>query len=162
TCATAAEPEKPAAKKPAAAKQPPAVKQPEEKKKPTVELRPSPEVECRWAAGRIVIDGKADEPAWAAAEVVAKFTTPWLKVEPIGVTPWKARVLWDRQYIYFQADMVDGDLYGEMTEHDAATWENDVFELFVKPEVDRPQYYEFQVNPANTRFDMFIPERNSG
>src|SRR5688572_4911196 len=81
---TAAEPAKPVADKRAG-----------------VELRPSAEVECRWASGPIRIDGRADEPAWIAAAVVEKFTTPWQKGEPAALTPWKARILWDRQYLYF-------------------------------------------------------------
>src|SRR5436305_12778763 len=37
---------------------------------------PTPANECRWADGTITIDGKADEPAWAAAQVIENFTVP--------------------------------------------------------------------------------------
>jgi len=36
-----------------------------------------------------------------------------------------------------------------------------VFEVFVKPAVDKPAYYEFQVNTKNTQADCFIPRRGN-
>ena len=58
--------------------------------------------------------------------------------------------------------MDDTDLYADVTEHDGQTWDNDVFELFFKPAEDKPGYYEFQVNAANTaKMDMFIPQQGS-
>ncbi len=122
-----------------------------------------PEYECRWADSRIVIDGKADDAAWKHAQVIDKFALPWLrenKRPPRTAT--KARLLWDRENLYFLAEMEDTDLYADVKEHDGITWENDVFELFFKPADDKPGYYELQVNAAGTVMDMFIPRRGSG
>ena len=58
--------------------------------------------------------------------------------------------------------MEDTDLYADVTEHNGMTWENDVFELFFKPAVDKPGYYEFQVNAAGAVLDMFLPRRGAG
>src|SRR5262249_31499831 len=74
-------------------------------------------------------------------------------------TATRARLLWDREYLYFFADMEDHDLFADVTEHNGRTWSNDVFELFFKPAEDRPAYYEFQVNAAGTIYDSFIPGR---
>ena len=41
----------------------------------------------------------------------------------------------------------------------ANLWTNDVFELFFRPDADKPGYYEFQVNAAGTVFDAFFPKR---
>src|SRR5262249_2195040 len=120
---------------------------------------PAPTVfECRWIDTPIKIDGKADEPAWKTAQVIDNFSVPWLgKKSRPAQTATKARLLWDRERLYFFADMDDSDLYADVTEHDGQTWDNDVFELFFKPAEDKPGYYEFQVNAANTKMDMFIP-----
>lgn len=121
------------------------------------------EFECRWAEGKIVIDGKADEPAWGKAQVIDQFGLPWLGDEARPPkTATKARLLWDRDYVYFFAEMQDSDIYADVTEHDGMTWDNDVFELFFKPKDDQPGYYEFQVNAAGTIMDMFLPRRGSG
>jgi uncharacterized repeat protein (TIGR03806 family) len=130
---------------------------------PATGPEPSAEFECRWADGPIVIDGKADEEAWGKAQLIGRFSLPWLaeNARP-AKTATKARLLWDRENLYFFAEMEDADLYADVTEHDGITWENDVFELFFKPADDKPGYYEFQVNAAGTIMDMFLPRRNSG
>lgn len=119
--------------------------------------------ECRWADTPIVIDGKANDAAWKGAQVITSFAMPWLGpgFHPAR-TATRARLLWDRDYLYFFAEMEDADLFADVTEHDGKTWDNDVFELFFKPARDKTGYYEFQVNTANTRLDMFLPSRGSG
>lgn len=116
---------------------------------------------CKHATSPIVVDGKADEAAWAAAVPLDKFYAHWQKQRP-GHTATKARLLWDEESLYFFADMGDADLYADLTQHDDWIWNNDVFELFFKPSVERRAYYEFQVSPANTRLDMFVAARGAG
>ena len=119
--------------------------------------------ECRWAVGGVVLDGKADEAAWRGAEMITSFSMPWLgKGDRPGPTATKARILWDREFLYFHAEMEDRDLYAGVTNHDGTIWLGDVFELFVKPARDRKGYYEFEVNPANAKLDMFLPSRGAG
>ena len=130
---------------------------------PPLTKDPPTEFECRWATGKITIDGKADEEAWKHAQEIDSFYLPWLgkKARP-SRTATKAKLLWDREYLYFFADMEDTDLYADVKEHDGMTWNNDVFELFFKPAEDKPGYYEFQVNAAGTIMDMFLPRRGAG
>jgi len=139
-----------AADKPAADKAAPPFKEP-----PTT-------FECRWADGPIAIDGKADEEAWKNAQVIDNFYVPWAKPPRGAKTATKARLLWDRDYLYFQADMEDTDLYADVKEHDGMLWDNDVFEMFFKPTDAKPGYYEFQVNAAGAVLDMFLPRRGAG
>jgi len=103
--------------------------------------------ECRFTEERIKIDGRADEEAWKLAQPVADFRMPWLREgsdKPPTAT--RARLLWDREHLYFYAEMEDSDLYADVKEHDGQTWDNDVIELFLKPADDKPGYYEFQVS----------------
>ena len=117
--------------------------------------------ECRWAEGAIVLDGVADESAWKNAQTIDAFHVPWLKTGGrMARTSTKAKLLWDREFLYFFAEMEDTDLFADVTEHDGQTWDNDVFELFFKPAEDKNGYYEFQVNAAGTVFDAFFPKRN--
>jgi len=119
--------------------------------------------ECRWADAPIRIDGKGSDAAWRAAAPLPDFTLPWLgaNARPARAAT-RARLLWDRESLYFLADMDDGDLFADVFEHDGKTWDNDVFELFFKPADDQPGYYEFQVNAAGTVMDMFLPRRGDG
>ena len=116
--------------------------------------------ECRWTEDTITIDGKPDEKAWQQAQLIDDFRMPWAQRAPKSKTATKARLLWDREYLYFLAEMEDADLFADVTEHNGKTWDNDVFELFFKPAGDKGGYYEFQVNAANTRLELFIPKRS--
>ena len=116
--------------------------------------------ECRWAAGPIQIDGRSDESAWESAQELTGFSIFWEK-KP-GATHTSAKLLWDEKYFYFTADMEDYDLYADVTEQNGMCWLNDVFEIFLKPVVNKQAYYEFQVNAVNTRLEMFLPSRGAG
>jgi hypothetical protein len=117
-------------------------------------------VECRWARNAPRIDGVLNEAVWDDAQVLDNFVVFWQKRKAKTAT--KARLLWDRDYLYFSAEMEDADLFADVTKHNGITWENDVFEIFLKPAEDKLAYYEFQVNAANTQLEMFLPSRGAG
>ena len=120
-------------------------------------------VECRWAEGPITLDGKAEEAAWGRAEVLSNFAMPWLGAgKQPAPTATKARLLWDRDFLYFHAEMQDRDVYAAETNQDGAIWLGDVFEVFLKPAKDKKGYYEFEFNPANAKLDMYLPSRGAG
>jgi uncharacterized repeat protein (TIGR03806 family) len=124
---------------------------------------PPAEFECRFTDTPIKITGKGSDPAWKSAQVINHFYLPWLgaKARP-AKTMTKAKLLWDREFLYFFADMEDADLYADIKEHNGMLWNNDVFELFFKPADDKPGYYEFQVNAAGAVLDLFFPRRGAG
>lgn len=127
------------------------------------DAKPREVYECPYITTSPVIDGVADDAAWKEAALIDRFTLPWLKEqERPAKTATRARLAWDREYLYFIAEMDDADLFADVTEHDGKTWDNDVFELFFKPAADKGGYYEFQVNAAGTIMDMFIPQREAG
>lgn len=117
---------------------------------------------CQFTETPPKIDGDTTDDAWKRAAVIDSFTQHWKgeAVKPKHAT--RARLLWDREYLYFCAEMEDDNLYATVTEHNGAVWENDAFELFFKPAADKPGYFEFEVNPLNTNFDLFIPDRAKG
>ena len=130
---------------------------------PAPATTPAADYPCRWTETPITIDGKDDEPAWKNAQPIDDFKLWWLTGDARKPhTATQAKMLWDRDYLYFFARMEDHDLYANTTEHQGALWEGDVFELFLKPGDDKPGYYEFEVNPANATLELFMPSRNSG
>ncbi len=117
--------------------------------------------DCRWRNDPIVIDGKPDDAAWRGAHWVNAF---WiLGSEKADTTHTNAALLWDEQGLYFAGVMQDTDLYAVVTKHDGNTWDDDVFELFLKPpggftdplRKGKP-YYEFEINTLNTTFDLLF------
>lgn len=119
---------------------------------------------CHWTATAPTIDGLSNDDCWKEAPVVSNFGVPWLKDAPAPslekVT--QAKLVWDREFLYGWAQLEDRDLQGTLTEHDAQTWLDDCFELFLKPSEQHTGYYEFHVTPANTKLDLYIPERTKG
>jgi uncharacterized repeat protein (TIGR03806 family) len=115
--------------------------------------------ECRWADTPIVLDGSADDLAWKQAQEISTFHLPWLGDQArLSRTATRARLLWDREYLYFFAEMDDSDLFADITDHDGMLWLNDVFELFVRPDAEQTGYYEFELNAAGAVFDAFFPK----
>lgn len=122
-----------------------------------------PSYECRFTDQPITIDGKIDEKAWAGAQVIDNFRLWWLQGDAQKPrTATRARLLWDRDFLYFAADMDDADLIADRMEHQGMIWQKDVFELFMKPADDKPAYLEFEVNPLNTTLELYFPSRGSG
>jgi glucose/arabinose dehydrogenase len=131
---------------------------------PSPTTAPAPAAyECRWTDELITLNGRADEPAWKNAQVISNFRVPrpdgaWRK--PLMAT--RAKLLWDRNYLYYYAEMDDADLYATITEHQGKVWTNDAFEMFLKPDDTKPGYYEFEVSPANTTLELYFPARDAG
>src|SRR5690349_14200178 len=61
--------------------------------------------ECRWTKNAIQVNGELNEDAWKGAEVLQDFSTYWQKRKPASKT--RALLLWDRDYLYFGAEMED-------------------------------------------------------
>lgn len=137
--------------------------EPAQDRAPPKFVRPPTEFNCRFTEQTIQIDGLASDLAWQTADEIDAFHVPWLAEGPrASRTKTKARLLWDRDYLYFFAEMEDRDLFADVKEKDGLLWNNDVFELFFKPADDKPGYYEFQVNAAGASLDMFLPSKDAG
>ncbi|MEO2009455.1 MAG: sugar-binding protein, partial [Pirellulaceae bacterium] len=69
-----------------------------------------PDFECRFTELPIEIDGVGDDEAWKTAQLIDHFYLPWLGEEsrPARTTT-RSRLLWDREHLYFMAEMQDAD-----------------------------------------------------
>ncbi len=115
--------------------------------------------ECRRTTGPIKLDGRAIEAAWTNAVVIETFVAYWTNRPALTRTT--ARLLWDDQYLYFYAEMEDPDLYATVRKKNGRTWDDDVFELFFRPDETHVNYYEFEVNARNTHFNELFPQRGT-
>src|SRR5262249_13866676 len=115
------------------------------------------EATCRWADQAPEIDGKLDDPVWRHATVIDKFPAYWEKRASTGGT--QARLMWNDRALYFSATMTDSELKSYGTKRNDKLWNGDVFELFFKPRIDQPSYYEFQVNPRSVILELAFPKR---
>lgn len=105
----------------------------------------------RRLAGDITIDGKLDDPAWKQAAKTSHFGGANGGPGPKGAT-W-AQLAYDDTKLYIGLYGEDTDVWGSLTERDAKTWTEEVFEVFLDPNGDAKDYLEIQVTPRNTVFD---------
>ncbi|WP_165249882.1 carbohydrate-binding family 9-like protein [Paludisphaera soli] len=111
---------------------------------------------CVWAVEAPKLDGRLDDACWKRARPITDFAALWLGESRPGT---RAMLAWDDRYLYYAAEMDDAELRAFGRERNDHLWEGDVFEMFFKPGEDRPEYYEFQVNPLATVFEVAFPKR---
>ncbi len=101
---------------------------------------PTMEIACPYNDAPITLDGMGDEPLWQRAALVDFALTC-------------VRFFWDREHLYFFADMMDDDLIGDDTDGDA-------LELYLKPAADKPGYYGFRMTATGAIHHMFVRRRD--
>lgn len=103
----------------------------------------------------IKIDGKLDEPAWKTAPSTGAFVdTLSGNPSPLETT---AKILWDKDNLYFAFENVDTDAWSQLTERDAKLWTQEAIEIMLDADGNGKTYIELQVAPNGTLFDTFLP-----
>ena len=116
---------------------------------------------CRRAIKPPVLDGKLDDKCWEQAVPIAQFASFWEKAKTPRVGT-RAYLVWDDEALYYGAAMNDNELRAHGTKRNDTLWDGDVFEMFFKPSVEKPAYYEFQANPRELVFECAFPRRGQG
>jgi hypothetical protein len=113
-----------------------------------------PDYVIRRAAGKIVIDGKGDEPDWAKAPATERFKVAQGGQPVDGEAT--AKMLWDDENLYVLVTVADKDVASQYTKHDEPIWKEDAVELFIDADKSGAGYVELQVSPRNVTFDSWF------
>lgn len=119
---------------------------------------PIPRYEVKRAASPIVIDGKLDDKAWAAAGKI-ELIFPW-ESQTGAKQKTTARLLWDDDNLYVSYDCADTDIVTAHTQHDDPTYLDDAVEIFINPMPSQTSiYYGLEMNARAVLYDyvMFQP-----
>jgi hypothetical protein len=116
------------------------------------------------APSRLTVDGKLDEPGWAAAAWSDLFVDIEGDSRPGPRFRTRAKMLWDEEYFYVAAEMEEPDLWGTLTARDSVIFHDNDFEVFIDPDGDTHAYYELEVNALGTPWDLMLikPYRDGG
>jgi len=110
----------------------------------------------------IDIDGKATEISWSKVP----WTDDFIDIEGVKIPTYRTRMkmMWDDAYFYFYAELEEPHIWGDITKRDAVIFYNNDFEIFIDPDGDTHNYYEFEINALNTIWDLFLskPYRDHG
>lgn len=67
-------------------------------------------------------------------------------------------MLWDDDFFYIAAELEEPHVWGTLTAHDSVIFHDNDFEVFVDPNGDSHEYFEFEINALNTGWDLFLPK----
>jgi hypothetical protein len=112
---------------------------------------------CFRTSGPIRIDGRLDEPSWRAVPWTDWFVDIEGDAKPRPRFRTRAKMLWDDQYFYVGAELEEPHVWGTLTRHDAVIFHDNDFEVFIDPNGDNHEYYEFEINALNTGWDLLLP-----
>lgn len=112
----------------------------------------------------IMIDGKLNDSAWEKAEWTNYFVDIEGDLKPKPLHQTRVKMLWDDEYFYFIAQLEVPHVWANLTERDAVIFYDNDFEVFIDPDGDTHNYYEFEINALNTQWDLLIlrPYRDQG
>lgn len=111
---------------------------------------------CHFTATPVVIDGRLEESAWAAAPWTEEFGDIQGSTKPAPRFRTRAKLLWDEDYLYIAADIQEPHVWATLTNHDAVIFQDPDFEVFIDPDGDTHNYYEFEINALNTGWDLLL------
>ncbi len=113
---------------------------------------------CYQTKTKIKIDGKLNESMWQTAPSTDAFIDIEGDKKPPPRFATHAKMLWDNEYFYIAAELEEPHVWGTLTKRDSVIFQDNDFEVFIDPNGDRDEYYEFEINALNTGWDLFLPK----
>ena len=75
--------------------------------------------------------------------------------------PWfrtNVKMGWDMDYLYIGAEMEEPHVWATVTERNAQIFQDNDFEIFIDPDGDGLDYYEFEINALGTIWELSLPK----
>jgi hypothetical protein len=110
------------------------------------------------ASAALTVDGKLDESAWRDAPWTDAFVDIEGDAKPSPQFNTRAKMLWDDEYFYVGAQIDEPHVWATLTDHDSVIFRDPDFEVFIDPNGDNHEYYEFEINARNTFWDLLLPK----
>lgn len=119
---------------------------------------------CYRAPSPLLVDGRLDKTSWLKAAWTESFVDIEGDLKPRPRFTTRAKMLWDDDYFYVAADLEEPDVWATLTERDSVIYHDNDFEVFIDPDGDTHEYYEFEINALNTGWDLLLvkPYRDGG
>ena len=130
---------------------------------PDIDFHP-PVYSCIRTKKPFVLDGNVEKPFWDDAP----FTDYFVDIEGSkkGKPRFQTRVkmMWDDENLYVGAILEGDEIWATLTERDCVIFYDNDFEIFIDPDSDTHQYFEFEMNALGTVWDLMLtkPYRDFG
>ncbi|KAI8839396.1 hypothetical protein BJ741DRAFT_599228 [Chytriomyces cf. hyalinus JEL632] len=111
---------------------------------------------CQWTGIKPALTGMINSSPWTSAPWTSDYIDITGNTEPRPRFRTRTKMLWDDEYFYFAAEMEEPHVWTNITEKNAVVyWQND-WEIFIDPDGDGLNYYEFEVNALNTIWELTL------
>lgn len=119
--------------------------------------------QCPWVPDDLQPGAMAD-PAWLQASWTDDFVDIRGEGLPAPRFRSRAKMVWSSTHFWVGAFMEEPCLWATLTEHDSVIFQDHDFEVFIDPDGDALNYFEFEVNALGTTWDLFLakPYRDGG
>lgn len=111
---------------------------------------------CRRVTSAPRIDGRLDDPGWAAAA----WSDAFVDIEGLDKPPPRLRtrvkVLWGGTFLYVGALLEEPHVWGTLIERDSIVFRENAFEVFIDPDGDAQNYCEIEISARATVFDLLL------
>ncbi|MGF1585468.1 MAG: carbohydrate-binding family 9-like protein [Bacteroidales bacterium] len=116
------------------------------------------------ATSPISTDGLLDESDWQNVPWTEDFVDIEGDKMPAPLHRTRVKMLWDDDYLYIAAELDEPHIWATYTERNSVIFHENNFEVFIDPNGDTHNYYEYEVNALGTEWDLFLtkPYRNAG
>ena len=111
---------------------------------------------CHYTEQALTIDGRLDKPAWKSVPWSDDFKDIEGDSKPKPRFRTRVKMLWDDDYFYVAAELEEPHVWATLTQHDSVIFQDNDFEVFIDPDGDTLNYYEFEMNALNTGWDLLL------
>ncbi len=111
---------------------------------------------CVQSKNPMVIDGKMTEEEWGQHEWTEEFVDIEGELKDIPTLSTQAKMTWDSTYFYIAAKLNEPHIWAKLKKRDDIIFFDDDFEVFIDPDADGHDYFEFEMNALNTVWDLIL------
>ena len=103
-----------------------------------------------------VIDGNINELVWQQVSWSKEFVDIEGRDKPKPPYATKMKMLWDDSCLYIAAQLSEPQIWATIKKHDEVVFHDNDFEFFIDPSNTTQPYFEVEVNPFNTIWDLLL------
>ena len=112
---------------------------------------------CQRVPTPLRIDGLFRDPGWGALPWSEDFVDITGRSDRPPRFRTRVKMGWDRSCLYVFAELEEPHVWGTLREKNAALYEDNDFEVFLDPDGDGRNYYEFEINALGTIWELTLP-----
>lgn len=113
---------------------------------------------CRRVERPLDLASDAPDPEWQRLS----WSEPFVDITGVDILKpryqTRVRMGWDDEFLYVFAELEEPHVWGTITEKNAVMFEDNDFEIFIDPDGDGLDYYEFEINALGTIWELALPK----